>query len=157
MLRLSCHAGGFLGYQAGITTCSLLWAKFLPSPFLLCLAAAELCAIFTGVLLNLLLSDSWESNSFYSNCHFCESKHMITYQKISVLDRKKIEAEYNQDLCWFSVVTVLSPFSHACVIFLNLFQGYTRKCITLFINSHFHVSVTLGDFRSPLQQPKCIF
>lgn len=149
MLRLSCHPGGFFVYQADITTCGLLWAKFLPSPF-------RLCHIY-WVLLNLLLSDSWESSSFSSDCHFCESKHMITHQKISVLDRKKIEAEYNQDFFRFSVVTALSPFSHASVIFLNLFQGYTRKCVTLFTNSHFHISVTFDDFRSPLQKPKCIF
>lgn len=75
---------------------------------------------------------------------------MITYQKISVLDRKKIEAEYNQDFFWFSVVIVLSPFSHACLIFLNFFQGNTRKCVTIFINFHFHISMTLGGFKSPL-------
>lgn len=69
---------------------------FLPPSFCAWQLQNCLCHIY-WVLLNLILSDSWESSRFSSDCHFCESKYMITYQKISVLDRKKIEAEYNQD------------------------------------------------------------
>lgn len=84
---ISCHPGSFLVYQAGISTWGLLWAKFLPSPFLLFLAATEPSLLFFW------LSLLW-------------NKHVITYQKISVLDRKKIEARYNQDFFCFSVVTI---------------------------------------------------
>lgn len=95
----------------------------------------SLCHIY-WVLSKSFLCNSWESNSFFSDCHFYESKHIIAYQKISVLDSKKFKAEYNQDFFWFSVVTVLSPFCHL-VSFFSTFLKVTLENVVIFINSYF--------------------
>lgn len=83
--------------------------------------------------------------SFSSDHFFCESKHVVTYQKISVLDRKQLKLNTVKTL-EFSVVAVLSPFSRAW----QLSQPFTRKHAIIFVDSCFQVPMKLDVFEISL-------